>query len=86
MFKARGRKFKNPLGKGKMRNKLCICGADKKVKDCHGRNATLSPKEFYKLSLIIQANAEKMEAARQFIQGTLGKDIRRMRKELPNEA
>lgn len=42
VFKMNTKRKHNPLHKGKMRNYPCICGSEKKMKHCHGKDASVS--------------------------------------------
>lgn len=36
------KRYRNPLARGKYRNDPCVCGSGKKVKNCHGKESSVS--------------------------------------------
>jgi len=50
---AKPKLFRNPLHMGAIRNKPCICGSGKKIKQCHGEKYAILEEEAKAISEII---------------------------------
>lgn len=59
---SRAAKYVNPLGKGKLRNMICICGSGKKVKKCHGKDHAVDSLMLNEINRIIDKNNKAYQA------------------------
>lgn len=54
--------FTNPLSNGAHRNTACPCGSGKKIKRCHGREATVTGAERAEIMTMITNQMNKIAA------------------------
>jgi uncharacterized protein YecA (UPF0149 family) len=57
--------YRNPLHIGCLRNKPCVCGSGKKIKQCHGQKYAIPHEEAKAISELIVSNNRKPENLRE---------------------
>lgn len=68
--------FRNPLHIGALRNRPCICGSGKKIKQCHGKEYAIPGEEAKALSsMIVEYNNREAELQNQINSNKEGQNV-----------